>query len=89
MYPITLCPYCTIHHNGAPTCSRLQLGEFRGVDADALHVVEHEEHLLEGRGGGAGEVLVDAADDGLRSGLLREPGPVGNHHQNNQHHALF
>lgn len=51
---------------------RVEAAQLGGVDVDALGVVEDEEDLLEGAGGGGVEVVADGLQDDLGRSLLRE-----------------
>lgn len=48
----------------------VQLGELAGVDANALHVREHEVDLLQGAGHDVDKVVGDGLEDGLGCLLL-------------------
>lgn len=55
--------------------TRLQLGHFLHIDADALAVKQHEVDGFDGRRHGGHKVAGDGLEDQLGCRLLREPVP--------------
>lgn len=51
---------------------RVQLGQFAGVDANTLHVIQDKVDLFQGAGYNCDEVIADGFQNNLRCGLFGE-----------------